>query len=211
MESENPLLVVQVHAELQIEVGGTVQNWPILRTEQLKEVRPVSGTLATWHPGEDHPTGERDCLLVRGIFRRVRIIEVNKGPKKKSLLFYYGRLDWLNWDPKRLQWPGKQAATPFMDYNVKLVRDLLREKHIIPNPVERKWQGILPFSHQFKWNTVWAKPRIPKEAGLLWLVWHRAVAVNVWKGRIDNGIDTGCPICPRRSEESVLHRFWECP
>lgn len=62
---------------------------------------------------------------------------------------------------------------------------------------------------RLKWKTVWTKDRTNKEAGLLWLIWHRAVAVNHWRGRIDRGIDIRCPVCPRRSEESVLHRFWE--
>jgi hypothetical protein len=69
---------------------------------------------------------------------------------------------------------------------------------------------VLPLDFRLKWKTVWAKNRTPKEAGLLWLAWHRAVAVNVWRGRINRNLDQSCPVCPRRSDESVLHRFWEC-
>lgn len=42
------------------------------------------------------------------------------------------------------------------------------------------------------------------------MIWHRAVAVNFWRGRVSREVDIRCPVCPRRSEESVLHRFWEC-
>jgi len=41
-------------------------------------------------------------------------------------------------------------------------------------------------------------------------VWHRAVAVNAWRGQINHTIDTSCPVCSTQSHESVLHRFWEC-
>lgn len=63
---------------------------------------------------------------------------------------------------------------------------------------------------RLKWKSVWQKERTRKEAGLLWLIWQRAVAVNHWRGRIDGSVDIRCPVCPRQSEESVLHRFWEC-
>lgn len=86
----------------------------------------------------------------------------------------------------------------------------IKKRIVVNNPVTRKWQGVLPQDFRLKWRTVWTKERISKEAGLLWLVWHRAVAVNHWRGRFNNTVDIRCPVCPRRSEESVLHRFWEC-
>lgn len=41
-------------------------------------------------------------------------------------------------------------------------------------------------------------------------MWHCAVAVNAWRGRISGAIDQKCPVCPTGSQESVLRRFWEC-
>jgi hypothetical protein len=38
---------------------------------------------------------------------------------------------------------------------------------------------------------------------------HRSVAVNMWRGRINQTIDNTYPVCPRRAEESVLYRFWK--
>ncbi|KAG0574234.1 hypothetical protein KC19_VG246300 [Ceratodon purpureus] len=64
--------------------------------------------------------------------------------------------------------------------------------------------------YRLLWKSVSPKERTRKESSLMWLIWHRAVAVNHWRGRIDGNVDIRCPICHRGSEESVLHRFWEC-
>lgn len=69
---------------------------------------------------------------------------------------------------------------------------------------------MLPNDFRLRWRTVWMKDRISKEAGLLWLVWHRAVAVNFWRGRYDATVDISCAVCTGRPDESVLHRFWGC-
>lgn len=98
-----------------------------------------------------------------------------------------------------------------MHYSAKFGRELLRDKHPVPDVIQRKWQGILPLTHRLRWKTIWVKYRTPKEAGLVWLVWHRAVAVNAWRATVNPLTPTGCPVCPRHSHESVLHRFWECP
>jgi hypothetical protein len=96
------------------------------------------------------------------------------------------------------------------NYTASLGRNLLRNRHDIPNLIVKKWQGVLPFTFRLCWKTVWAKKRTPKEAGLLWLIWHRSVAVNMWRCRINHNISKSCVVCPRRSEESILYRFWEC-
>nr|PNR27603.1 hypothetical protein PHYPA_029755 [Physcomitrium patens] len=31
----------------------------------------------------------------------------------------------------------------------------------------------------------------------------------MWMGRITQTVAIQCPVCPRRAEKSVLHRFWE--
>jgi hypothetical protein len=35
-------------------------------------------------------------------------------------------------------------------YNTKHGRELLRQKHVLPNLAERKWPGILYISHKFQ-------------------------------------------------------------
>nr|PNR42705.1 hypothetical protein PHYPA_017535 [Physcomitrium patens] len=48
---------------------------------------------------------------------------------------------------------------------------------------KKKWDGILPPNFKMKWTNIWDKEWVRKEAGLLWLTWHRAVAVNAWRSR----------------------------
>lgn len=148
--------------------------------------------------------------MIFGCCRRVRVVEITRGPKKTKVSLYYGRTELLHWDPGKLIWKTGRKPTPFMNYTSKMARDLLAKRITVPNPVTRKWSGVLPADFTLVWKSVWSKERTSKEAGLLWLIWHRAVAVNHWRGRTDRAIDICCPVCPRRSEETVMHRFWEC-
>jgi hypothetical protein len=45
---------------------------------------------------------------------------------------------------------------------------------------------------------------------LVWQLWHKAVAINAWQGRISPHIDQSCPICNSQEKEIVLHYFWSC-
>lgn len=174
------------------------------------EPQATSGTLTTWQPRIAQELEGQPIMQVTSQFDRVKVVGHKRGQRKAEVLFYYGWVDQLNWDPMKVQWTGQMGQTPFMGYTTKLRYDLLREKHVVPNVVEKKWQGILPLCHRLRWNRIWSKGHTPKEVGLLWLVWHRAVAVNEWHGRIYPTIDMSCPVCPQKSHESVLHRFWEC-
>jgi hypothetical protein len=164
----------------------------------------------------------------------VRICEVIRGPKKKSILLYYGDLQSLSWDSNKFQWPKqlpardqrtvanhcpqgregqaapKAAHVPFMQFNAKMGRELLRKNHVVANPVTRKWGGVLVRTHKLRWNSIWDLGRVSKEAGLLWLIWHRALVVNEWRLRINRTLDTSCPVCSRGVHETALYRFWKC-
>lgn len=98
-----------------------------------------------------------------------------------------------------------------MDFTTKMGRLMLRRRHTIPSVVEKKWAGILPPSFKLRWATIWTSNRVKKESGLLWAMWHRAVAVNEWRGRINANLDQNCVVCNSNSKETILHRFWECP
>jgi hypothetical protein len=116
--------------------------------------------------------GEDLIIPVTGILRRVRIIPVTRGPKKRSILLFYGRVDQLLWDPSRHSWnfPNEKGETPpFMAFSAHLGRSILRRKHVVPDVVTRKWGGILAPTYKLHWTTVWNKERVRKEAGLLWL------------------------------------------
>jgi hypothetical protein len=145
---------------------------------------------------------------VTGYTARVRIQETTKGPRRKSILLYYGKIRELNWDPARLKWPGD---VDFLKYSTKLGRDLLRKRHLPLQLVFKKWPQTLLDNFRFRWTNIWDHERQRKEAGLIWQIWHKAVAVNVWRGRISHQIDTTCSVCPNGEDETVLHRFWDCP
>jgi hypothetical protein len=52
-----------------------------------------------------------------GIPAQVRVQDVLKRPRKKTIYLYYGKVRDLNWDPDRLQWP---SGVKFMSYSTKL-------------------------------------------------------------------------------------------
>lgn len=57
---------------------------------------------------------------------------------------------------------------------------------------------------QFDWHDVWRTDRVRTKAGLLW---HTAVAVNVWQDRLSPRIDQTCPVC-HGENESVIPQLW---
>ena len=106
-----------------------------------------------------------------------------------------------------MHWPDSKE---FLKYSLKQGRELLQRQARIPNVVEWKWSGVLPDNYKLRWNNVWDIERIRKEAGLMWMIWHKAVAINSWRGAIAQEIDQSCLICLRGIRETVMHRFWEC-
>lgn len=153
--------------------------------------------------------GDMAYNKVAGCVRRVRIIEAKKGPKKQSLLLYYGMVQRLSWDPARYTWQGKVRL---MRYTASLGRKYLLNTHPVADVVEKKWSGVLPISYRLQWLNTRDSETIKKEAGLIWAVWHKRVEVNAWRAKFarQGGIDQCCPMCLTGTRETVLHRFWEC-
>ena len=113
-------------------------------------------------------------------------MEVVKGPKKASIWLYYGMISKLEWDPGRMSWPDSKE---FMKFSSKQGRELLQHQVRIPNVVERKWGGVLPANYKLRWINIWDSERVRKEAGLMWMIWHKAVVVNAWRGAISHIVD----------------------
>jgi len=103
-------------------------------------------------------------------------------------------------DPHRLQWEEKKATIPFIKYNVKLERDSLKDKHVIPDLVDGRaanGRASCPcpnVSCGVQCGQSLAPQR--KQGSYGWCGTGLIVAVNVWMGRIDNNINTSCPVCP---------------
>lgn len=159
------VLAAASHAELAME-NPLSQVLPALKClgalEDLTKPQNVDGTM--W--------------ALFGRMRRVRITLFTRGPKKRKLWLFYGRLGQLNWNPGRLHWKHMNKVVSFMDFSTNIGRDLMKQRHVVANPVEANWQGMLPLTHRMRWNSVWAKSQTKKEVGLMWLIWHRVVVVN---------------------------------
>lgn len=74
-----------------------------------------------------------------------------------------------------------------------------------------KWMNEIPPSTFPKWNIIRHKAKAQKEAGFIWSVIHKAVAVNERRGKISMKIDKSCPHCGPQSVESIEHMFYNCP
>jgi hypothetical protein len=137
----------------------------------------------------------------------VRVVLVKRGPQKEKVHLFYGKVRELHWDPGRLLWP---KGKPFMEYTTQLGRKLLRDKRVIPDIPRLRWSDTLPSSFVFPWKANWAPERASKESGLIWQVWHKALAVNTWCAKITPQVDTDCFVCTSRLPENIPHRFWDC-
>jgi hypothetical protein len=57
---------------------------------------------------------------------------------------------------------------------------------------------------------VYNPERAKKEATLIWQLWHKVVAVNVWRGKISDAFVRTCPMYDLDANESILYRIWSC-
>lgn len=48
-----------------------------------------------------------------------------------------------------------------------------------------------------------------KEASFIWIVWNKAVAVNLWRVKTNGLINQACLLCGN-GKESIMHQLWEC-
>jgi hypothetical protein len=51
---------------------------------------------------------------------------------------------------------------------------------------QKKWHLLLPPKFKFEWTENWDWKRARKETMLVWQLWYKVVAVNVWRGRISH-------------------------
>jgi hypothetical protein len=77
------------------------------------------------------------------------------------------------------------------------------------NVVEKRWIRVFFFTFKLRWTNIWCKMQSRKEAGFMWALWNKPIAVNTWRAKVDNSINQTCPLCSN-GEESMLHKFWEC-
>jgi hypothetical protein len=125
-------------------------------------------------------------------------VGTTRDQKREPVLFLYGRINDLSWDPCRLFWPDQ---TSFLDYITAKGRAILRTRHPPFTLAISKWAQVLPRDFQFPWADVWDVEQARKESGLLWRLAHRTVVVNVWHSVISSTIILDCPVCNTTAAE----------
>ena len=100
-----------------------------------------------------------------------------------------------------LSWHTK----PNLIGNEILLNKLLRNKSLTNG-----WNRI-PLSTSMRWHIIWHKHKAQKKTTFLWLVIHKAMAVNEWHGQILTKADKICPHCGLQCVELVEHKFLNCP
>jgi hypothetical protein len=230
-DNELPVTVFQPGGASQLRIGTPAQAQLIPWTTDFFRVQATSRSLARMKLPICNRNGNRG-FAVFGYLQRIHVCEIERGSKKRKIHLYFSEIAALRWDPGKFTWPNqlpprnyrqgvqqpgqnqpppRAAPVPMLKFTTKMGCEILKKRHVFPDPMSRKWGGVLAASHRLRWNTVWEKGRVQKEAGLLWQIWYRAPPVNAWRYRINQNINTNCLVCVRGSHESVLHRFWECP
>lgn len=102
---------------------------------------------------------------------------------------------------------------PLMQYTAAKRRSLLSHETDIEQTLADRWKRELLETPKLNWKDNWKKPRVPKEAGFVWALWHRAIAINSWRSKWNPSVDNSCPFCtgPILRTETSMQRFWECP
>jgi hypothetical protein len=148
--------------------------------------------------------------LLQGWMLRTRVIQLTSGSakRKREFLLSAGSILQLQFDPNRYRWAGKGLLP---SYSAKLGRSLLHDRTQLSRPIGTKWRGILLDQFQPNWRKVWMPGRPRKDAAFLWSLYHGAIAVNVWRNRINPRIPVTCTCCTHGAPETLLHCFFECP
>ena len=184
---EDPALVIRCGEEFTPEcLQRKTLNLPLL--VQCYTVGTHSRCLREW---------ERPQVELEGFFHKVKIFHTNRGPKRKGkreeIIFFYGKLASLGWDPARWRWIN---GGYFLDYTTKDGRDTILNRSPGTSRAVEKWQGYLPGNYKFYWSQVWDPMRSGKEVEFIWSIWHKAVAVNEWRARIaPASISKQCVFC----------------
>lgn len=104
-----------------MDLAGNAQTWELPANQDSFSVLPVSRCLQKNLNQDGHPRA------IYGLSRRIRVVEIKRGPKKTRVLLFYGCTNRLKWDPVRLEWRDATKPTAFMRYSSKLGRELLKK------------------------------------------------------------------------------------
>ncbi|KAG0625649.1 hypothetical protein M758_2G071300 [Ceratodon purpureus] len=151
---------------------------------------------------------------VSGILRRIRVVVTNLKPSqsrkqaKSGVARYLAPVDMLSFDLGRWHWP---VGARLHAYTAKLGRKVFRPRTELTFPIQDKWRQDWPIGHTIHWKEIWHKDRSMKEAGFLWSLVHRAVAVNMWRHQSNQHASEQCLCCDDGEVETFRHCFFSCP
>jgi hypothetical protein len=93
---------------------------------------------------------------MEGFFHKLKIIHINRGPKKDGekdeIIFFYGKMATLGWDPDQWWWIGEGH---FLDYTTEDGHDSIINRNPGTTRAADKWQGYLPGDYKLYWLQVW--------------------------------------------------------
>jgi len=113
----------------------------------------------------------------------------------------------LSFNPGRWSW---NKTTPLQAYSARLGRSLLIDRSSLVRTIPDKWHSAIAADFYPRWLDVWSKARPLKEAGFLWSVYHRAVAVHGWRRIATPQISTECNCCSDMVKGTIVHKFFYC-
>ena len=125
-----------------------------------------------------------------------------------NLLCFIG--SWINLSLTQQKWWWPKV-TPFLAYFAKLGCSWVTTQVTLKKSILNIWKNEIPPSNSPSWNLVWHKHKVQKEVAFLWMVFHKVVVVNEWRGRISATMDKSCLHCGSYQVESVKQRFFNCP
>lgn len=154
----------------------------------------------------EQPGTQGGDRLLRGTIKRVRVISLSR-KHKTSIYRYLAPVDRLTFDPGRYEWhPGEGLFA----YTASKSRKWRIPRAFLSLPIAEKWAGQVPLTFVPNWIEVWRPDRPRKEAGFLWSMLHKAVAVNQWRNQSHPPTSAHCTCCNLEVTESIQHCFFDC-
>lgn len=131
------------------------------------------------------------------IVYNVRVITVPKHPPKPPIQFFYGPI-------------RSFVLKTECRFSPKRARGWVTNLELPVSLHTTKWHHVLTTEALVKWGNIWHTQRNKKESAFIWSIWHKAIAVNDWRGKYALNINNTCVFC-LGVVETILHCFWECP
>lgn len=116
-----------------------------------------------------------------GFPHEVKIVHTTRVKEKQEIIFFYGKMATLGWDPDWWQWvEGYQ----FFNYTTKFGRMWVITRNLGINRGADKWQGNPQGTYMFYWSWVWDPTCSGNNVALILSIWHKAITVNEWRACI---------------------------